>query len=99
MKTNKSKFLAFLLLSLAWVTVLSAQTLRNLSYSQRPGTKLIDIQYDLVLGSGSSAQIDFFFSFDNGQTYPIPCVSLAGDAGPFVVGGNKKKVVIRSDRV
>jgi formylglycine-generating enzyme required for sulfatase activity len=93
MKNNKSKFLAFLLLSLAWVSVLSAQTLRNLSYSQRPGTKLIDIQYDLVVGSGSSAQIDFFFSFDNGQTYPIPCVSLAGDAGPFVVGGNDKKVV------
>ena len=93
MKNKKSKFLAFLFLSLAWVSVLSAQSLRNLSYSQRPGTKLIDIRYDLVLVSGASAQIDFFFSFDNGQTYPIPCVSLTGDAGPFVVGGNDKKVV------
>lgn len=93
MKIYHLKSFSLYLLTLLFASSLWGQTLRNLSYSQRPGTKLIDIQYDLVLASGSAAKIDFFFSFDNGKTYPIPCVSLIGDVGPYVVAGNKKKAV------
>ena len=93
MKIYHLKSFSLYLLTLLFASSLWGQTLRNLSYSQRSGTKLIDIQYDLVLASGSAAKIDFFFSFDNGKTYPIPCVSLSGDVGPYVVAGTKKKAV------
>ena len=93
MKANHLKTLFFYLLTFLIASVLSGQALRNLSYSQRPGTKLVDIQYDLVLASGSAAKIDFFFSFDNGKTFPIPCVSLSGDVGSYVLAGTNKKVI------
>ena len=57
------------------------------------GTKLVDIQYDLVLCFKTPAKIDFFFSFDNGKTFPIPCVSLSGDVGSYVLAGTNKKVI------
>ena len=69
MKIYHLKSFSLYLLTLLFASSLWGQTLRNLSYSQRSGTKLIDIQYDLVLASGSAAKIDFFFSFDNGKTY------------------------------
>jgi formylglycine-generating enzyme required for sulfatase activity len=93
MKIYHLKSFSLYILTLLFASSLWGQALRNLSYSQRPGTKLIDIQYDLVLASGSAAKIDFFFSFDNGKTYPIPCVSLSGDVGSYVVAGTKKKAV------
>ena len=92
MKTRILKSIYFLFLFLALGSALAAQALRNLSYSQRAGTKLIDIKYDLVLDAGA-AKVDFFFSFDNGKTYPIPCISLSGDAGAYVLAGKNKKVV------
>ena len=92
MKTHILKSIYFLFLFLALGSALAAQALRNLSYSQRAGTKLIDIKYDLVLDAGA-AKVDFFFSFDNGKTYPIPCISLSGDAGAYVLAGKNKKVV------
>lgn len=98
MKIYHLKSFSLYLLTLLFASSLWGQTLRNLSYSQRSGTKLIDIQYDLVLASGSAAKIDFFFSFDNGKTYPIPCVSLSGDVGPYVVAGTKKKAVWNAGR-
>jgi formylglycine-generating enzyme required for sulfatase activity len=93
MKIYHLKSFSLYLFTLLFASSLWGQALRNLSYSQRPGTKLIDIQYDLALASGSAAKIDFFFSFDNGKTYPIPCVSLSGDVGSYVVAGTKKKAV------
>ena len=93
MKIYHLKSLTLYLLTFLFASALCGQALRNLSYSQRPGTKLIDIQYDLVLASGSASKVDFFFSFDNGKTYPIPCVSLSGDVGSYVVAGTKKKAV------
>lgn len=93
MKIYHLKSFSLYLFTLLFASSLWGQSLRNLSYSQRPGTKLIDIKYDLVLASGSAAKIDFFFSFDNGKTYPIPCVSLSGDVGSYVVAGTNKKVV------
>ena len=93
MKIYHLKSFSLYLFTLLFASSLCGQALRNLSYSQRPGTKLIDIQYDLVLASGSASKVDFFFSFDNGKTYPIPCVSLSGDVGSYVVAGTKKKAV------
>ena len=77
---------------IAFISPLSAAVLSNLSYSQRLGTKLVDIKYDLSLANGEAANIELFFSFDDGKTFPIPCSSLSGDAGPYVLPGRDKKV-------
>ena len=77
---------------IAFISPLSAAVLSNLSYSQRLGTKLVDIKYDLSLANGEAANIELFFSFDDGKTFPVPCSSLSGDAGPYVLPGRDKRV-------
>ena len=60
--------------------------------SQRTGTKIVDITYDLVLDTGQSAFVELWFSPDNGLTYPIRCIDIQGDVDANVTGGNGKTV-------
>jgi formylglycine-generating enzyme required for sulfatase activity len=68
----------------------------NISYVQRSDqdgnlTKLVDIQYDV--DGNRSMFVEFFFSPDGGDTFPVVCMAVTGDAGPGVEYGVGKTAV------
>jgi len=60
--------------------------------SQRTGTKIVDISYNLQLDAGQSAFVELWFSPDNGLTYPIRCLDVQGAVDSNITGGNGKSV-------
>ena len=64
----------------------------NLSYSQRKGTKLVDINYKLNLTAGDNAEVGFLFSHDDGRSFPVACSSVSGDVGKVHSSGAKRVV-------
>ncbi|MDX9978599.1 MAG: SUMF1/EgtB/PvdO family nonheme iron enzyme, partial [Lentisphaeria bacterium] len=84
--------------SLFLLAVLGAPGLRaadpvvsNVSFAQRPGTKLVDISYDLE--ADGAANVSVAISADGGATWAVPATSLTGDAGVGVVAGVGKAIV------
>jgi formylglycine-generating enzyme required for sulfatase activity len=71
---------------------LARETLYMLNYSQRHGTKLVDISYELNLPVGQTAEVSFSFSNDDGATFPVRCVSVTGHVGPGQTSGGKMVV-------
>lgn len=71
---------------------LAPETLYMLNYSQRQGTKLVDISYELNLPIGQTAEVSFSFSNDDGATFPVRCVSVTGHVGPGQTSGGKTVV-------
>ena len=68
----------------------------NISYVQRSDqegnlTKMVDIQYDV--DGNRSMFVEFFFSPDGGDTFPVVCTAVTGDAGPGVEYGVGKTAV------
>jgi formylglycine-generating enzyme required for sulfatase activity len=51
----------------------------NVTVSQRAGTKLVDIYYDVSDADGDLQQVQMQASGDGGLTFTIPCTSLSGD--------------------
>ena len=56
---------------------------------QRPGTKLVDLNYTLALDPGQTAFVEMWFSPDNGLNFPIQCINVTGDVGPNISSGSK----------
>ena len=56
---------------------------------QRPGTKLVDLNYTLALDPGQTAFVEMWFSPDNGLNFPIQCINVMGDVGPNMSSGSK----------
>ena len=65
----------------------------NIRASQRPGTKLVDIYYDLADADEDSQLIQVAVSSDAGLTYGIPCVTLSGNVGANVTTGANRHIV------
>jgi formylglycine-generating enzyme len=65
----------------------------NVSAQQRPGTRLIDISYDVVDADGDLLEITVLVSNDGGATYGIVPVFLAGDVGSGISPGTGKHIV------
>jgi len=63
----------------------------NLSASQRAGTKLVDISYD-VSADTSTVDISLEISSDGGATFTVPATSLSGAIGEDVAVGNGKTI-------
>ena len=61
--------------------------------SQRSGTKLVDVTYNLALDPGQTAFVELWFSPDNGLTFPVRCTAISGDVNASVTAGNGKSVV------
>ncbi|MFL2913727.1 MAG: formylglycine-generating enzyme family protein [Opitutales bacterium] len=62
----------------------------NISYHQRAGvdgnlTKLVDIHYDLE--GNRSMYVEFFFSPDGGDSFPVHCTAMVGASGMGVTAG------------
>lgn len=68
------------------VLAATAQTISNMTVSQRPGTKKVDICYDVA---HTEPYVDISLTVSNGI---IPTISLSGDVGMVAVGSNKKIV-------
>ena len=86
-----TSFFGFLLtpFSFAWA---KQNVLQDLTYLQRAGTKLVDLNYRLTLETGQTAEVTFTFSHDNGSTFPVACRSITGDAGKGLTSGYKSAV-------
>ncbi len=65
----------------------------NLVASQREGTKLVDITYDLEVPDAATATVTLRISSDGGDTWTVPTTSATGDVGAGVEPGTGKAIV------
>lgn len=86
------KTLLILWLSLWSLASATAPVVFNIRASQRPGTKLVDIYYDLADADGDLQLIQVAVSSDAGLTYGIPCVTLSGQFGAGISPGTNRKI-------
>jgi len=61
----------------------------NVSASQRPDTKLVDISYELADADGDSCTVRIEMSDDGGEKYSVPIISISGAIGKNVTPGQK----------
>lgn len=71
------------------VLALGEVTITNLVVAQRPGTKLVDITYDLISGTTNVSPISM--QVKNGSN-TVTSTTLTGDKGTVIVGANKSIV-------
>jgi uncharacterized delta-60 repeat protein len=60
--------------------------------SQRSGSKLVDLEYDLIHGPRNFT-VKVLISNDDGLTWTVPTGSVTGDIGTNVIPGREKKIV------
>jgi len=87
MKTKLLVLSMFLLLVVSSHAV--APTVTDVTAQQRQGTKLVDIQYNLVLDGNKTAFVELWFSDDGGATYNTPCMDVTGDVEANITSGSK----------
>ena len=87
------KTLSVLLLCLWSVASAAPPVVSNIRVSQRPGTKLVDIYYDVADADGNLQLIQVAASADAGLTYALPCTSLTGAVGAGVALGTNRHIV------
>ena len=63
----------------------------NLTASQRPGTKLVDIRYD-VTADTPIVKVTLEISSDGGATYSVPVTAASGSIGNGVTVGTSKTI-------
>jgi formylglycine-generating enzyme required for sulfatase activity len=66
---------------------------KNVSAKQRPGTRFVDITYDVEDADGDVLEITIKVSNDGGKTFNITPKALTGDVGKGIQPGKGKKVV------
>ena len=89
------KTLSILLLGLWSVASAAPPVVSNIRVSQRPGTKLVDIYYDVADADadGDLQLIQVAASADAGLTYALPCTTLTGAVGAGVALGTNRHIV------
>ena len=71
----------------------AAPTVSNVRSSQRMGTKLVDIYYDLVDADSVKLTVTVAVSTNGGASYDLPASSFSGTGyGPSVTPGGNKKI-------
>jgi sulfatase modifying factor 1 len=65
----------------------------NVSVSQRAGTKLVDIRYDVSDSDGGPLRVEVQVSSNAGRYYDVPAVTIFGAVGPNITPGTNKQVV------
>jgi len=89
-----NKFLSLLAFSLIAVSLHAASpNVSNVTVSQRAGTKLVDIHYDVSDSDGGPLRVEVQVSSNAGRYYDVPAVSLTGDVGTNLNPGTNKHVV------
>jgi hypothetical protein len=69
----------------------------NLSAAQRPGTKLVDITYD-VTADTPTVKVTLEISSDGGATYSVPVTAVSGAVGNSVSVGIRKTITWNAGR-
>ena len=80
----------FIVIMLGTVCVeAAAPVVSNVRASQRAGTKLVDIYYDLADSDSASVRVSLQISSDGGATWVVPVQTLVGTGfGASVPPGN-----------
>ena len=65
----------------------------NVTAMQIPGTKQMQIFYDLQVADNHPCTISVKWSTDNGVTYPLTATAVTGAAGPGIVSGQALEVL------
>lgn len=65
----------------------------NIRASQRAGTKLVDIYYDVNDADGDPLTVEVAVSSDAGLTWTIPAQTFSGDIGAGVTSGTNRRAV------
>lgn len=73
--------------------VQAAPTISNLSAEQRPGTKLVDIRYDLDGGGFATLAVRLQVSSNAGSTWTVPATTVSGAIGNNVTPGTGRVIV------
>ena len=68
-------------------------TITNITASQRPDTKLVDITYDLADPEGDKCVVSIQMSSDSGETYRVPVETVSGHIGGNIEVGTARKIV------
>ncbi len=91
----KTSLLAVALLGAAVLLPVHAgpPVVSNVRSSQRPGTKLVDIYYDVSGGDTATLTVEMQVSNDNGATYAVPAFSFSGAVGSGIAPGSNKYAV------
>jgi len=63
----------------------------NVRASQRAGTRLVDVYYDLA-GTSGPVTVTIEGSADGGSSYTLPMTTLSGSAGPEVHAGSNRRI-------
>lgn len=87
---------AALLLGVLWgfESLAAPPLVSNIRVSQRPGTQLVDVLYNVSDPDGNSPlKIAFFVSADGGTNYSVPVFTYSGAVGPNVLPGNDRSIV------
>jgi len=71
----------------------AAPVVSNLTASQRTGTQLVDIAYDVAAPGFPSVTVSLAISSDAGATWTVPATSATGHVGAGVVPGTAKAIV------
>jgi formylglycine-generating enzyme len=82
-------FLPILLL-LAGQALATQPQVSNISASQRAGTYLVDVDYDLWTEGGHPAHVHAYISTDGGQTWPLHARTVSGQIGYEVLPGSNR---------
>ena len=90
--TTRHLFTAALAILSAFATAFAADpVVSNLTAAQRPGTKLVDITYD-VTADTPTVGITLRISSDGGTTFSVPAITLTGAVGSNVTVGTGKVI-------
>ena len=71
----------------------AAPVVTNLTASQRTGTKLVDIAYDVAAPGFAAVTVSLEISSDAGATWTVPATSATGHVGAGVAPGTGKAIV------
>jgi len=85
--------LAAVLLSVVPATFAALPVVSNVTASQRSGTKIVDIRYDVADADGDTLKIRVEVSDDAGVQYSVPAFSFTGAIGDSIVPGTGKAIV------
>ena len=76
--------------SFAYMVSAAPPVVSGITASQRTGTKLVDVTYNLTLDAGQKAFVELWFSPDNGLTFPVRCTAITGAVDANVTAGTNK---------
>lgn len=65
----------------------------NVRASQRTGTKLVDISYDISDADGDKLRVRVEISDNDGKVYSVPAFTFTGDIGEGITPGTGKQIV------